>query len=75
MTLDHLKSLISDGKFHHATYRDHGTIWEGLWIYGKSDDRVGYKPVGSFSKVDPDLDKAYDLVRHTGVSVGAYGHG
>ena len=73
MTIDELKSLIAEGKFHHATYRDHGTLWEGLWIYEKSDDRIGFKPAGSFPKGTED--EAYQLVRHTGVSNGAYGRG
>ena len=57
MTLDHLQSVLNEGKFHHATYRDHGTIWEGLWIYEKSDNQIGYGSLlVQFSKVDPDLD-------------------
>lgn len=76
MTIDQLKKLMQEDKFHHATYRNHGTIWEGLWIYEKATDGFrGYKPVGSFSKTDPDLDAAHNLVRNTGVSLGSYGNG
>ncbi len=75
MTLDCLKTLIAEGKFHHATYRDHGTIWEGLWIYGKADAGFrGYIPVGSFEKGKPS-DEAHELVKAYGVSVGAFGEG
>jgi len=77
MTIEALKALLASGGFHHATYRDHGTVWEGLWIYGNADDGFrGYKPVGSFGKNDPLLlDAAYALVRGTGVSFGSYGNG
>lgn len=74
MTIEQLKKHLADGSFHHATYRDHGTIWEGLWIYIKSDDRIGYKPYGSFPK-GVAADEAHEIVKHTGVSVGAYGRG
>jgi hypothetical protein len=84
MTIAELKQLIADGRFHHATYRNHGTLWEGLWIY--IHDAPGpnhkpgawhpyFKPLGCFSKNDPLLNEAYDIVRHTGVSVGRYGAG
>jgi hypothetical protein len=70
MTIEQLKTLMNSGRFHHATYRDHGTIWEGLWIYEKSEDRLGYKPVGSFPKGTED--EAYKLVRSSGVYEGSY---
>lgn len=75
MSLEKLKELLASGQFHHATYRDIGTLWEGLVIYVKEDTKVGFHPAGSFPKDDPDQDAAYDLVRGTGVSVGAYGRG
>ena len=76
MTIEELKKLIDEGEFHHATYRDFGTLWEGLRIYVKSPTGwQGYEPSGLFPKSDPNLDVAYDLVRHTGISVGAYGRG
>lgn len=75
MTLDELKLLIAEGKFNHATYRDIGTIWEGLYIYAKANDRFrGYVPVGSFSK-GQSSDETYELVKNSGVSMGAYGNG
>ncbi len=77
MTLEELKSLQESGQFHHATYRELGTIWEGLYIYANDDDPkwVGYRLVGSFNKSDGLADAAYDLVRNSGVSLGAYGRG
>lgn len=78
MTLEQLKQLMDSGEFHHATYRNIGTIWEGLYIYRKDDKPkwVGYELVGSFNKNDGEvMNQAEDMVRHTGVSVGAYGRG
>jgi hypothetical protein len=75
MTLDELKSLKSSDKFHHATYRDHGTLWEGLWIYEKYDGLRGFKPVGCFGKDSPELDAAHNEVRGSGVSLGSFGNG
>ena len=77
MTLNELKALRASGKFHHATYREHGTIWEGLYIYENADDGFrGFKLTASFSKNDPLLlDAAYAIVRNSGVSFGSYGNG
>ena len=75
MTLDVLKAMLADAAFHHATYRDHGTLWEGLWIYAKDEKGFHYAPAGCFFKDSPDLDAAFKLVRGTGISVGAYGRG
>lgn len=75
MTLEQLKALLESGQFHHATYRNSGTLWEGLWIYVKCDGFRGFGPAGSFLKDSPELDVAHELVRHTGISVGAYGRG
>lgn len=73
MPLDKLKELISTGQFHHATYRNRGTLWEGLWIYQRENGPRGFGPVGFFpAGFDQE---AYELVRHTGVSIGAYGQG
>ena len=75
MTIDDLKTLQADGKFHHATYRQVG-LWTGLWVYEKAAGGFrGYKPVGAFFKNDPTLPAAEALVRGSGVSLGAYGHG
>lgn len=71
-----LRELVRTGKFHHATYRNQNTLWEGLWFYKcKPDGFRGYEVAGVILANDPDLDDAYDLVRGTGISVGAYGHG
>jgi hypothetical protein len=75
MTLDELRALLASDKFHHATYRDHGTIWEGLYIYQQHDGLRGFDIAGVFGKNSPDLDAAHAIVRHTGVSVGSYGNG
>lgn len=78
MTLEALQQMLESGQFHHATYRNIGTIWEGLYIYVKDPDPkwVGYRLAGSFNKADGDiLQAAEELVRPTGVSVGAYGRG
>ena len=76
MTITELEALLTDGLFHHATYRNHGTLWEGLWIYArKADGFRGYALAGCFSKDSPDLARAYELTRGTGISVGAYGQG
>lgn len=74
--LDILRELLATGQFHHATYRNRGTLWEGLWIYRKSDTGFrGFDVATAFYKSDPNLDAAYELVRGTGISVGAYGQG
>jgi hypothetical protein len=77
MTLEQLKQLKESGKFHHATYRELNTIWEGLYIYERDEDPkwIGYRLVGSFNKADGNADAAYDIVRETGVSVGSFGNG
>lgn len=75
--LSKLKAMLADGTFHHATYRDIGKCWEGLFIYPKEEGGFrGYGgPVFSFRKNDPDLEAAHELLRGTGASVGAYGRG
>ncbi len=76
MKPEELKLLIDAGKFHHATYRNIGTLWEGLWIYSKSPTGFrGFDLAGSFLKDSPDLNAAEELIRHTGISVGSYGQG
>lgn len=76
MTLAELDAMLVNGSFDHATYRNHGTLWEGLWIYVKNETGFrGYVPVGCFGKDSPDLDAAFQRVRGTGISVGAYGRG
>lgn len=76
MTLSELQRLLDSQEFHHATYRNQGTLWEGLWIYKKSGAGFrGYEPVGSFPKNSPDLDQAYRLCGGTGISLGSFGEG
>lgn len=76
MTLDALKQLLTNGEFHHATYRNQGTLWEGLHVYRCSKTGFrGFEGVGYFPKNDPDLDAAHSLVAHTGISVGSFGRG
>lgn len=71
-----LRALLAAGEFHHATYRNQGTLWEGLWIYRKSLDGFrGYDVATCISKGSPDLDAAIELLRGTGMSLGAYGRG
>lgn len=73
--LDHLRDLLSEDSLHHATYRNHGSIWEGLYIYIKSSKNFRFEPCLVFGKNDPDLTAAENIVRHTGISFGAYGKG
>lgn len=75
MKIEELKILLDEGGFHHATYRNFGTVWEGLWIYRKYDGLRGFEPVGSFPKDSPDLKQAEEMVRGTGISVGSCGMG
>ncbi len=76
MNLEELRNMMAAGLFHHATYRNHGTLWEGLWIYAKDPEGFrGYSVAGCFGKDSPDLAGAFELTRGTGISVGAYGQG
>lgn len=78
MQIEELRRLFDSGKFHHATYRNMGTLWEGLWIYAKAKGTArGFEAVGCFNAYEknPDLDAAIELLRHTGISVGSYGRG
>jgi hypothetical protein len=75
MTIEELRALIKSGKFHHATYRNQGTLWEGLWIYQFSTMGRGFEPVACFAKNDPNLAAAEELVRKFGTSLGSYGNG
>ena len=74
MTINELKQLQESGEFHHATYRDFGTLWEGLWIYRKSSTGFrGYAPAGRFAPNTPELEEAEKLC--LGTHVGAFGKG
>ena len=74
MDIEHLKSLISSGHFHHATYRTDFAC--GLHVYRHSvegDADWGFRYVGMFSERDKAVcNAAYDLVRKTGVYEGSY---
>lgn len=72
-----LRELLAAGEFHHATYRDQGTIWEGLWIYKRDVSGIrGFSPAGAIpGRVGREfcggtketnrsaLDEAYALIR------------
>lgn len=73
--LQDLRTMLSDGTFHHATYRNEGTLWEGLWIYKHYNGLRGFEPAVAFFKADPELPIAEELVKGTGISVGSYGNG
>lgn len=75
MTISELVNLRQSGRFHHATYRDIGLLWEGLRIYETADNELGFLPGGCFYKDDPDLAAAETYLRDTGISVGARGNG
>ena len=76
MTIQELRALRATGKFHHATYQNGPSLWEGLWIYRKSEIGFrGFEPAGCFYKGDPDLDAAHRVIADTGVSLGSYGQG
>lgn len=70
-----LEAMLYFGTFHHATYREYGTVWEGLYIYPKGNFRGYGGPVLCFNKGDPDLNVAYEMTRKSGISVGSYGNG
>lgn len=75
--IQQLRLLLDEHKFHHATYRDQGRLWEGLFIY--PNDPNGFCGYGGpclvFGKEDLDLSAAQDMVKHLGTSLGAYGKG
>lgn len=73
-TINDLKQLQQSGQYHHATYRNQGTVWEGLYIYERDTTGFqGYRLWGAFHKDNPDLGAAMEMLR--GISVGAYGNG
>lgn len=85
MTIELLRTMLQDGTFHHATYRDYGKVWEGLYIYKRDPDGFnGYSLAGSFNNYyrayeggNPECIAAEQLLREArrAVSVGAYGKG
>jgi hypothetical protein len=74
--IEHLRFLIEHGELHHVTYRNRGTVWEGLWFYARSKDGFrGYEVAGCVNKNDPDYEDAYKLTQGIGLHVGSYGNG
>ena len=79
MKLDELQSLIESNRFHHATYRNLGTLWEGLYIYARDDsqDWIGYRLVDCFNAREQpsELRSAEDMIRQQttgGIAVGSF---
>lgn len=73
-TVEQLKSLMASGEFHHATYRNANTVWEGLYIYRKSKTGLrGFEYTGAFNKTSAELIQAMNLAGPTGISYGFYG--
>jgi hypothetical protein len=75
-----LREILKSGEFHHSTYRDIGTLWEGLRVYVREKNGfngfTGMSPRAVFfGKDDPDLKTATALVCCRGISVGAFGQG
>jgi hypothetical protein len=76
MTIDELKELKQSGKFHHATYRNQDTLWEGLWIYVHSETGFrGFESAGRFAPHTAEIVEAERLLADTGISLGTYGRG
>lgn len=68
--LEALKSLISSGHFHHATYRL--DFARGLHIYRHEDNGFnGFTHAMYFPERDENCDAAYNLVRSSGVYEGS----
>jgi hypothetical protein len=75
-SLGKLQALIASGQLHHATYRNRGTVWEGIWVYRKAADGFrGYEVETGILKSDPDYERAYEVLQGKGLHVGAYGGG
>lgn len=76
--LEQLQQLIANKQIHHCTYRNIGTLWEGLWIYtNDSKDLTGFDVGTAFFKNDTNLFYAEQMLRANGYfqSVGAQGDG
>lgn len=73
-TLYEFKKLITDNKFHHATYKELGGMFEGLYIYENSQNGFrGFDLVGTIYKDSNEYIEAGFLVKDA--SVGSYGQG
>ena len=71
-TLEDVKRLVAEDKFHHATARTIGT--PRLWIYARDESGFrGYTLVASID--DTPENHAYFASIGHGVSVGAFGSG
>lgn len=71
-TIEDVKKLVAEGRFHHATVRTIGVSM--IWIYARNPDGFrGYELVASI----PDTDENHAFFRTIGhgVSVGAFGSG
>lgn len=71
-TLDDLKQLVENGRFHHATARTIGS--PRIWIYAVDPNGFrGYVLVASLA----DSDEVHTYMRsiNHGISIGAYGAG
>jgi hypothetical protein len=85
MTLEELRQHLKDGTFHHATYRNVGKVWEGLYVYVRDAQALrGFTLAGSFNNYyraypngNPECFEAEQLLRemNRGVSVGSFGNG
>ena len=76
--LELLKELLESGDFHHATIRNIGTPWEGVWFYRKSNTvHRGFEVAGYINaELDKEvIDEAIELVKGTGINMGCYGKG
>ena len=79
MTLNDLKTMMDNGEFHHATYRY--DFARGLHIYSVAKPGSGFRGfeyAGAFSEAcdtKETINKAYEMTRKTGISVGSYGNG
>ena len=77
-SLEQLKALLASGEFHHATVRQNGNLHDGLWFYRVSPASPrGFEVAGCVNaRTDAaDVDEAYRVVAHTGISAGSYGNG
>ena len=73
--IEKLRAMLETGTFHHATYRDIGSLWEGLYIYPRGAFRGFGPPEIVFNKGEPELKLAQEIVGKTGWSLGSYGNG
>ena len=79
MKIEELKLLIDSGELHHATYRNLGNLWEGLYIYRKVHTPMGFELAGGFNRrMEPEAMEAAEMLLRTirvPVCLGSYGNG